>query len=114
MLVRDNEKSEIGLQRRKANNGRLLHCCCICGKLDTWGETWSTYCSFKEMDDCAPIPKFCSEWCQKAGGAAASNVTGEMKQRASDAEWREPEAVWREATEREKYNHAAAQQRKPR
>jgi hypothetical protein len=112
MLVMDSEKSEIGHQPRRAANGRRLHCCCICGKLDVWGSTWSTYCSVTEMDDCKPIPKFCSEWCQKAGGKESSNVTEEMKLRARDAEWREPEIIWREQTEREKYADAAYQQQK--
>lgn len=113
MQVMDTEKSELGLQRRKSGN-RLLHCCCICGKLETWGSTWSTYCSVKDMDDSAPIPKFCSDWCQKAGGDEASNVTDEMKQRASDAEWREPEIVWREQSPAEKYADAAYQQKRER
>ncbi len=114
MLVVDSEKSEIGLQRLRAIDGRALHCCCICGKLETWGPTWSTYCSYKEMDDCKPIPKFCTDWCQKAGGDEAANVTTAMKQRASDAEWRAPETVWREATTQEKYNEAAYAQRRER
>jgi len=114
MKVVDTKKSEVGWQPKKASNGRLLHCCCICGKLETWGDTWSTYCSVKDMDDVEAIPKFCSEWCQKAGGPKASNVTSEMKQRARDSEWREPVTVWREATESEKYHRAAAEQRKRR
>lgn len=35
--VVDTANSETDPQRRKASNGRLLHCCCICGKLDLCG-----------------------------------------------------------------------------
>lgn len=114
MLVRDNEKSEIGQQPRRAANGRLLHCCCICGKLDVWGDTWSTYCSVKDMDDGEPIPKFCSKPCQKMGGPNASAVTDKMKRHARDCEWREPETVWREQTPTEKYADAAHEQKRQR
>jgi hypothetical protein len=110
MLVVDWDRSEHCPQRRKANNGRLLHCCCICGRLDTWGDTWSCFCSEKELDDEAPIPKFCSRKCQKLGGPDASNVTTEMKREAKDAEWREPHIAYREATDREKYHKAASRQ----
>ena len=64
----------------------------------------------KELDDAVPIPKFCSWECQKRGGPNAQNVTAEMKRRAKDAEWREPEIAYRPATEREKYNDAAYEQ----
>ncbi len=110
MLVPDQEKSERGMQRRKSAGGNLLHCCCICGKLDVWGGSWSTYCSVKDMDDSAPIPKFCSFQCQTLGGPEARNVTNDMRQKAKDAEWREPETKWREATQREKYTAAAYEQ----
>lgn len=107
MLVPDLERSEPGPQRLKADNGRLLHCCCICGELSTWGACWSSYCSIKEQDDGSPIPKFCSETCRRQGGPIAENVTDEMKRRAKDAEWREPKTAYREATDKEKYTHAA-------
>lgn len=106
MKVVDSEKSERGLQRRRRADGRLLHCCCICGKLDVWRDGWSTYCSMKDEDDEIPIPKFCSSDCRAKGGIAARNVTETMKQIAKDAEWREPNLVYREATSREKYNTA--------
>lgn len=114
MLVVDWERSEHGSQRRKTAGGRLLHCCCICGVLAPWGDDWSTYCSVKDLDDCAPIPKFCSTDCRARGGSAAVNVTDEMKQKAKDSEWRSPEAAYRGATGREKYNAAASEQRRER
>jgi hypothetical protein len=79
-----------------------------------WGDNWTTYCSEKNIDDSLPIPKFCSRKCRKQGGPAARLITEEMKQRARDAEWREPETAYREATGREKYDAAAYQQRKER
>lgn len=111
--VVDWEKSEHGLQRRRTSGNfpRLLHCCCICGKLEPWGPTWTVYCSIKELDDEAPIPKFCSRKCRNKGGDEAQAVTEEMKRRAKDAEWREPEFVYRDATEKEKYNAALRRQR---
>jgi hypothetical protein len=113
-LVVDSERSERGQQRRRAGDGRILHACCICGKLDVWNDGWSTYCSWKEIDDEVPIPKFCSDKCREAGGSAARNVTAEMKRMAKDAEWREPTPVYREQTQREKYADAADLQRRKR
>ena len=112
MLVVDEKASEHARQRRRANDGRLLHCCCVCGALAKWEETWSTYCSMKELDDNAAIPKFCSEKCREVGGARAVNITVEMKQRAWDAEWREPEIKYRSATDREKYRAAIQSQKR--
>lgn len=111
MKVVDDKTSEHGLQRRKMSNGRLLHCCCICGVVAPWTDGWSTYCSIREIDDGLPIPKFCSEKCRLQGGVAARDVTPEMKQRAKDAEWRPPTLAYREATDREKYRDAMHSQR---
>ena len=112
MLVVDWEKSERDPQRRKTASGRLLHCCCICGALEPWGDTWSTYCSFKDMDDGASIPKFCSNNCRQQAGAAARNVTAEMKERARASELREPKIVYREQTAAEKYADARSEQKR--
>lgn len=109
--VIDWEKTERGPQRRKTKDGRLLHCCCICGRIEPWNAAWTTYCSMKELDEVAPIPKFCGIDCQDRGGPDAVNVSDEMKRKAKDTEWREPEVVYREATSHEKYNAAAAAQR---
>ena len=114
MMVVDSERSERGPQRKKATDGRLLHCCCVCGKLDTWGDSWSCFASYKDMDDGYPYPKFCSDTCADKAGTAAENITLEMKRKAKDAEWREPNTVWRPATHREKYNAAAYDQRRHR
>jgi len=114
MLVMDLDRSERGRQRRRATNGRLMHCCCICGKVDLWGEGWSTWCSEKDLDDEIPIPKFCSPACREHGGPKARNVTEEMKRKAKDAEWREPKIVWKEATDRQKYAEAKYLQQRDR
>lgn len=114
MLVVDYERSEHGPQRRKTSSGRLLHCCCVCGAIETWGSTWSTYCSMKEMDDCVAVPKFCSAKCISIGGPKAQNITEAMKTVARDKEWREPELAYREETDREKYNRIADEQRRRR
>lgn len=111
MRVVDWDKSEHGPQRKRTVGKRLLHCCCICGALETWGAGWSTYCSEKDIDDSEPIPKFCSTVCRDKGGPRARNVTQAMKQTAKDAEWREPELAYRDATSREKYNAAVDGQR---
>jgi hypothetical protein len=110
MKVYDDKLSEHGPQRRK-EGARLLHCCCICNSVAVWGATWSVYCSEKDLDDGAPVPKFCSERCREIGGPKASNVTEEMKRAAKAAEWREPIAAFRDATDREKFRHAVDQQR---
>lgn len=81
---------EIGPQRRVATDGRLLHCCCMCGKLDTWGETWCHYSSIKQVDDGEPIPKFCSDKCKQRGGTNAGRVSAAMRQAARDKEFRPP------------------------
>lgn len=111
MQVIDTERSEYGPQRRRTKDGRRLHCCCICGKLDTWNDYWSYYTSYKEMENDIPYPKFCSTKCREIGGTDAMEVTGEMRRKAKDAEWREPETVYREATDCEKYNSAADAQK---
>lgn len=111
MQVPDWNASERGKQRRKNANGRLLHCCCICGKLEPWNRQWVYYGSIEEEENGVPLPKFCSAACSRLGGEDASAVTMEMRQAARDAEWREPTIVYREATDREKYQIAAQEQR---
>jgi len=111
-LVVDSERSETHQQRRRNAAGRPLHCCCICGNLDVWRDGWSTYCSEADIDDSVPIPKFCSSTCREKGGPKAHNVTETMKIVARDAEWRPPNVVYREQTDREKYLDAAYKQRK--
>ena len=110
MLIVDCKKSEIGQQRKRAGSS-LLHCCCICGILDVWGDSWCGFYSLKQLDDGNAIPKFCSPKCAKKAGKRAENVTEEMLARASAAEWREPMLVYRDATEREKYNKAVTRQK---
>lgn len=112
MRVVDYERSEHGPQRRKTAGRfpRLLHCCCICGKVEPWGSGWTTFCSIRELDDEVPIPKFCSTKCRNKGGVDAQNVTSEMKKKAKDAEWRDPKIIYREASEKEKYAEASYRQ----
>lgn len=114
MLVRDWEKSEVGPQRRKTRDGRLLHCCCVCLNCEVWSASWSYYASMKEEDDGAPYPKFCSDSCKAKAGPQCVNITEAMKKTAKEMEWRKPEPAYREATSREKYNAAADQQRRER
>ncbi len=112
MQVVDTARSERGQQRRKTSDGKLLHCCCICGRLEAWRKDWTAHYSIKDLDDGNPIPKFCSDACKRKGGHRASAVTVEMKQTARNAELREPNIVYREATDEEKYRAAAGQQRR--
>jgi hypothetical protein len=113
--VVDWDRSERGPQRRKTTSGRLLHCCCICGALETWNpHRWSTYCSLKELDDGIPIAKFCSQTCRAKGGHNAESVTDAMKMKAREAEWREPALAYREQTSTEKYWDAAMAQKRQR
>ena len=97
---------EIGKQRRRSQSKQLLHCCCICGKLDMWDDNWSWFGSVKDLDDESAFPKFCSAGCKAAGGEDAYNVTKGMKQKAKDAEWRDPEP-YREPERPRNYNDAA-------
>ncbi len=108
----DHSKSEVGPQRRKMGH-KLLHCCCVCGTVAPWGQTWSTYCSIADMDDGVAIPKFCSRLCQEKGGPEAQNVTEAMKEAARTKEWRDPIVVYRkrEMTEREKWQDAVRRQK---
>ncbi len=80
---------EIGPQRRKAI-GRPLHACCICNNLEVWGSTWSHYSSVEDMDDNAPLAKFCSSVCARKAGPNCENVTEAMKRDARDLEYRPP------------------------
>jgi len=112
MLVPDRKNSEVGRQRRKTASGRLLHCCCICGTLDTWKSTWEYYGSYKDEEDGVALPKFCSKACRNTGGPDASLVTTEMKETARNAEWREPDTTYREATDKEKFRFAVDKQKR--
>jgi hypothetical protein len=112
MQVIDQDRSERGPQRRQEGN-RLLHCCCICGKVAVWDSNWCMYGSEKDLDDGIAVAKFCSKRCKIAAGPNGRNVLPEMKRTAKSAEWRAPEIVYREATAREKYR-AALDRQKPR
>jgi hypothetical protein len=111
MRVVDWKNSEHGPQRRRDAGGRLLHCCCICGRLAPWGDGWSYYGSYKDLEDGTPVPKFCSEVCKAKGGPDAAHVTAEMKETARASEWREPTLQYCTATEAERYNSALQRQR---
>ena len=111
MKVMDLDRSERGPQRRRTSDGRLLHCCCICGTLAPWSNSWVGFYSWQEVDDGKPLAKFCLTECRQNGGINAANVTESMKHRARAAELREPEIVWREPTEAEKYQQAVRRQR---
>lgn len=111
MLVVDWKKSDKGRRRKRAGSS-LLHCCCICGRLDVWGDSWCGFYSLKQLDDGDAIPKFCSQRCAKKAGKRAENVTEEMLAKASAAEWREQMLVYREATDREKYTKALYKQKR--
>jgi len=113
MLVRDWNKGERGPQRLKDENGRRLHCCCVCNKVEQWSDTWSWYGSSKQEEDCEPLPKFCSDTCRISGGLKSKNVTYAQRVIAKAKEWREPVPAWREATEKEKYEAAVARQIRP-
>lgn len=117
MKVKDTERSENGPQRRKTDPAswgreRLLHACCICHRVGVWGDGWSSYYSLLGLDECKPIPKFCSANCADQAGPECENITEEMLAAAKALEMREPNIVYREATDREKY--AAAVSRQPR
>lgn len=81
---------EVGQQRRKSLDGRLLHACCVCPTLDVWGETWSYYASVKEEDDGTPYPKFCSAACKAHAGLCARNIQQSAIIAAKEREWRDP------------------------
>lgn len=113
MQVVDWDRSERGPQRRRSEEtGKLLHCCCICGNVGVWNLNWNYYGSIKELDDGDPVAKFCNDLCQRQAGKNCENVSLEMKAAAHAKEMREPELVYREATDREKYNAARNQQRR--
>ena len=112
MQIMDLAASEFGDQRRKQGN-KLLHSCCICGKLDVWGKTWEAYYSIKDMDDCAAIPKFCSVACSMQSGPECRDVTQKMIDDAYAREFRPPNIVYRDMTEKEKYQAALQKQKKP-
>lgn len=110
-LAVDTARSEVGKQRRTDRDGRALHCCCVCGKLETWTGDWSWYGSYRDVDDGKPLAKFCSASCKAKGGPVASLVTEEMMAYARQKEFREPETVYRPMTDSEQYGEALAKQR---
>jgi hypothetical protein len=112
MKVIDIDRSEHGPQRRKDARGRHLHSCCVCGHLSHWTESWSWYGSFKDLVDSEALAKFCSPSCADTAGADCDLITNEMRERARNAEWREPKLAYREATDREKYRNAKADQKR--
>jgi hypothetical protein len=75
------------MSRRVTLDGRALHCCCICGRLEPWGPTWSHYSNWIEIDDQKPIAKCCSDDCRAEAGKNCENVTKAMKKRAQDVEF---------------------------
>ncbi len=49
----------------KPEDGRRLHTCSMCGRTDTWGDTWEWYGSMREWDDGKPLIKVCSVKCKQ-------------------------------------------------
>lgn len=74
--------------------------------------TASQYVAMKCARD--PIAKFCNDLCVRQAGPECVNVTMEMRESARSKEMREPKLVWREATDREKYEYAMSKQSKTR
>ena len=106
----DSARSEKGEQRRVSKSGRLLHCCCVCGVLNTWRDGWSAFCSMKQIDDGEAYAKFCSLACRQRGGKDAANVTSEMIKQAWSKQWRDARLLYREDTQLEKFTDAAKRQ----
>lgn len=102
---------EIGPQRRTALGGRPLHACCICNNVELWRATWSHHSSIKDMDDCAPLAKFCSSACARKAGPNCENVTEAMKRAARDLEFRPPKP-YVEPPRPRVYGDAVADQRR--
>lgn len=111
MQVLDTKCSERGPQRRRDANGRALHSCCVCGKTETWGPTWSAYYSWKDLDDKVRVPKFCSDKCKSTAGPKAKNITEAQIAVAHEHEMRPPRPAYRDATASEKYRAAVERQR---
>ena len=44
---------------------KAVYTCSVCGKVSIWGDSWSWYGSYKELDDGKPIITVCSEKCKK-------------------------------------------------
>lgn len=42
------------------------HKCSNCNKVEEWGEGWSWYGSYRDIDDNVPVIKTCSEECKRA------------------------------------------------
>ena len=46
-------------RRRRDQDGRALHACCVCGRLAPWTDNWRWYGSYKQIDDGDAVMKFC-------------------------------------------------------
>lgn len=58
------------------------HECSSCGKLEPWSASWSWYGSYRDIDDGAPVLKFCSTACaDKMPEVAASRAKAEASAR---------------------------------
>ena len=58
------------LTKEKASGVTVrLHTCSVCGTRDRWSKSWSWHGSVEEMDDDAPVLKFCSDKCRSVAAA---------------------------------------------
>ena len=67
--------------RRVTPDGRHLHCCCVCGKLEPWSKGWSWYGSYKDLEDCTPVKKFCSDRCRKQEKAVTPEMAADARRK---------------------------------
>lgn len=69
--------------RRKSLDGKQLHSCVVCEKLEPWSDDWKYWGSVKDVDDGVAVAKFCSDKCRKHRMA----VTPDMCEDARKREW---------------------------
>lgn len=57
---------------------RKHHCCSVCGRIAPWGERWSWFGSYQDIDDGKPVAKFCTDKCKKMRLALTEEMIAEQ------------------------------------
>lgn len=62
------------MSEKRTLSGRIIHRCTVCGNESPWTDKWSWFGSYRDIEECNPIDKFCSEACKD--GHAQMSVEG--------------------------------------
>lgn len=70
--------------RRRTPEGRALHSCVVCEKLEPWSDEWKWWGSLNDVDDGEALAKFCSDKCSKHRLAVTQEMCEAARQRANE------------------------------